>query len=154
MKTNGKKHPEYLILSLSRKKISLLKVVDSHPVEIEDEMFPMIYHEDYEYSKSALGSSFGYSLKAFEKDKSVLTEVRFISFLRSADERLKGYLKNGIPLILAGVKKELADFKTLTHHKDWIVGEVAGSYSTYNRNDLIRKSMEIMQAIFEKSEGS
>ena len=148
MKGNPKKHPEYLILSLNRTKISLFKVVDSHATEIVDETFPMIYREEYEYSKSARGTSYGFSLKGFEKDKSVLTEIRFITFLRSADERLKLYLKNGIPLILAGVKKELADFETITHHKDHLAGEVAGSYSNYNRNDLIRKSMEIMQAIF------
>lgn len=145
MSNSGKNQSAFLILSLTRKKISLIKVVDSNPVEINDETFPMVYRESYEYSKSVLGSSFGYSLKGFEKDKSVLSEVRFISFLRSADKHLKPYLKNDIPLILAGVKKDLVNFEIITSNKEHIAGEVAGSYSTYNRNDLIKKSKKIMQ---------
>ena len=146
MKANGRL-PEYLILSLSRKKISLLRVSDSHPVEIVDAMFPLFYSEEYEYSKPSLGSSFGFTSKGFEKDKSVLMEIRFISFLRLADARLKGYLKNGIPMVLAGVKKELADFETITNHRNNIAGGVAGNYSDYNRNDLVKKTEEIMRAM-------
>jgi hypothetical protein len=145
MATSRKNRPEYLILSLSRKKISLIRVVDSRPIEIEDDAFPMIYSEEYEYSKSSAGTSFGFALKGFEKDKSVLTEVRFLTFLRGADERLRPYLKKDVPLVIAGVKKELGDFETITHHKDRITGLVPGSYSSYNRNDLVQKSTELVQ---------
>lgn len=145
MTASRKNQSEYLILSLSRKKISLIRVVNSHPIEIEDGAFPMTFSDEYEYSKSSAGTSFGYALKGFEKDKSVMTEVRFITFLRGADERLRPYLKKDVPLVIAGVKKELGDFETITHHKDRITGSVPGSYSTYNRNDLIQKSTELVQ---------
>jgi hypothetical protein len=138
-------HPEYLILSLTRKKISLIRVVDSHPIEINDEAFPMTYSEEYEYSKSSAGTSFGYALKGFEKDKSVVTESRFITFLREANVRLRPYLKKDVPLIIAGVKKELGDFETITNQKDRITSRVHGSYSTYNRNDLVQKATELVQ---------
>jgi hypothetical protein len=140
-----KNQTEFLILTLSRKKISLIRVANSHPIEIDDPAFPMTYSEEYEYSKSSAGTSFGYSLKGFEKDKSVLTEVRFMTFLRGVDERLKPYLKKDVPLVIAGVKKELGDFEKITHHKDRIVGSVHGSYSTYNRSELIKQATELVQ---------
>lgn len=145
-----KSHPEYLILTLTRKKISLIRVVNSHPIEIDDDAFPMTYSEEYEYSKSSPGTSFGYALKGFEKDKSVITESRFITFLHAADERLKAYLGQDVPIVLAGVKKELVDFEKLSKYRDRIVGEVPGSYSSYNRNDLIKKSKEIIEEVSGK----
>ena len=144
MPSTSKNHIEYFILS--RKKISLIRVVGSQAIEIEDENFPMLYTEEYEYAKSVLGSSFGYSMKGFEKDKSIMTEIRFISFLRSTDHRLKLYLKKNNLLILAGVKKGLMDFKKITKHGSKMVGEITGSYSEYNRNKLIKSSREVMMS--------
>ena len=66
----------YFILSISRKRIFLISISGGQPSEVKDGGFPMTFSDDYEYARSVIGTSFGYSSKGYEKDKSILKEKR------------------------------------------------------------------------------
>lgn len=70
-----------LVLAVSRKQISLYLYRYDSIEEIKDDHFPFVYTEEYEYAKPSRGTSFGGSLKGFEKDKSVMQKNRFEHFL-------------------------------------------------------------------------
>jgi hypothetical protein len=135
---------DYYILSLSQKKVSLLKMHDASSDEINDGVFPMLQKDDHEYAKSSRGNSFGYSLKNFEKDKSVVKKQRFNQFLREVDENLKAYITNDCALLLAGTDKDRSDFKKVSHFNNLIAGEVSGSFSSYNMNELKQTALKFL----------
>ncbi len=127
---------DYYILALSQKKASLLKLHDVSAEEIIDGIFPLNNVDDYEYSKSSRGNSFGYSLKNFEKDKSIVKKERFNHFLRSVNEKLKGYLNNECALLLAGTEQDRNEFKRISDYNNLISGEISGSYNSNNLSQL------------------
>jgi hypothetical protein len=129
---------DYMILNISRKYIHLYKGKGEQIVEIEDGTFPMEYIETYEYSKSKRANSFSYNTqKDFERDKSVLQEVRLIDFLRIADHSLEKYDKENLPLLISGGKKEIADYLKITTHKKKIIGQIPGNYNGDNKLPLL-----------------
>lgn len=135
----------YYILSLSQKKVSLLKVHDAAGEEINDGLFPMYFTDDHEYTKSSRGNSFGYSLKNFEKDKSIVKKQRFNQFLHSVNDNLKKYLTSDCAILLAGTDTDRADFKKIFQFNGLIAGEVSGSFSSYNINKLKQAALEIIR---------
>jgi len=135
----------YFIVSLCKDRISLMSVSGAQLTDIKDTNFPMVYLDDFEYSRSVIGTSFGYSSKGFEKDKSALKKTRFTSFLQTADKHLNDYIGTH-PLILAGIDRHLSDFRRITRHSKNIIGEVKGSYTDYNRQRLLKASREIFGA--------
>lgn len=121
---------DYHVLSISKKHIRLLKGKGEELQEIKDSNFPVTYVEMYEYDKPSLGTSFGSStLKEYEKDKSVMEEIRLIDFLRKTDHVLEKYISSNSPLIISGGAKEINDYLTATKHKKRIIGKVMGSYN-------------------------
>lgn len=119
----------YYLLAISKKRVPLYRCEGRHMQEITNEDFPKQYSEEYEYAYPSLGSSSGPGLKNVEGDKSVLAEKRQIGFIRQIDKTIDKYLKNGTPLIVAGVDEELANFHHTTHHEKSIVGVIKGNYS-------------------------
>lgn len=142
----------YYVLSIGKKHIRLFsgKVEDLH--EIKNEDFPIVYHETYEYSKPSKGSSFGYSLKHFEKDKSALQEIRLIDFFSAADHLLEKYLNRHIPLVISGGKKEVADYLDITKHGKNIIGKIIGNYDSYENLKLSNLSWETVQKYFNEEQ--
>lgn len=134
----------YLILSLSREKISLVRVNGSRCEEISDENFPVTLVQESGNSKPP-GFSFGKLLKSFRGDRSISGEVKFIGLLRSADERLKGYLRKGDSLLVAGPEKEIREFEKITHNKSRIAGEIAGSYTV---PELLAQSKSLISNLY------
>lgn len=120
---------DYFVLSISKKHIHLFKGKGEEFREVKNKDFPLNYEETYEYSRSSRGTSFGNALKSFEKDKSVLQEVRVIDFLRTADHHLDKYIDGEIYLVVSGGKKEIADYIQITKHKKQIIGKVVGNYN-------------------------
>ena len=139
---------DYYILALSQKKASLLKIHDVSASEIMDSVFPMINTDTYEYSKSSRGNSFGYSLKGFEKDKSVVKKERFNHFLRSVNEKLKGYLNNECALLLAGTEQDRNEFKRISDYNSLISGEISGSYNSNNLSQLKQNAVDTLKRTY------
>lgn len=129
-------HVDYYILSLTQKKVSLFKLHDTVTEELCDGIFPMTFADDYEYSKSSRGTSFGYALKNFEKDKSMVRKERFTQFLRSVNEELGRYLNSESALLLAGTREDRTAFRRVSVYNDLISGEISGSFNANNLNQL------------------
>lgn len=135
--------PEYYVLSLSRSYLRLYRVRGEDLHEIQDSNFPKIYHETYEYSKSNIATSNGYSRKSFEKDKPDIQAMRAKAFFRSAESVLPAYLDNAM-LILCGSAKELSWYHEISASEKYIAGKLTGNYDQLK--DLKR---EVSEFIFE-----
>lgn len=140
IKMKTQENIDYYILSLNQKKISLLKLHDTATEEIQDGFFPITMVEEYEYAKSSRGNSFGYALKGFEKDKSVIKKERFMHFLRSVNEKLKPYLTDDSALLLAGTDEDRNYFKKVSDYNNLISGEISGSFNSGNLS-LLKQSI-------------
>lgn len=119
----------YYVLQLKQDAVMLYEGCFDRLQEIHEGNFPLRYTETYEYNQPAHTSSIaGYAgVKGFEKDKSILHNIRIEQFLRAADKHLS-YIKDH-PLILAGAEKELALFKKVSAHRKSFIGEVEGNYA-------------------------
>ncbi len=131
----------YYVLVLGKKSVSLYSASGNELMEIRDGFFPAHYEEEYEYARPSLGTSFGKSLKAFEKDKSIVNKARVESFYKEAGNQLTTYLnRNSMPLLISGTKKHIADFYSATHLKEKVAAEISGSFSDKNFFDLRTKA--------------
>jgi hypothetical protein len=119
----------YFVLLINEKEIKLFEGRGEKLKLIKDSMFPLRFYDDYEYTHTSIGSSYGYALKSFEKDKSVVKEQRVSAYLKTADEYLTNYLENNTPLILIGNSKDLGYYKKVGVNYKNVVGKVDGNYS-------------------------
>jgi hypothetical protein len=119
----------YYVLLINEKEIKLFEGHVEKLKLIKDDHFPLRFYDDYEYSHTSIGSSYGYALKSFEKDKSVVKEQRVKAYLKTADEYLTRYLEITTPLILIGNSKELGYYKKASVNYNNVVGKVDGNYS-------------------------
>ena len=119
---------DYYVLQINEKVVKLYEGNCVSLRQVNDENFPACFFDDYEYARPYLGSSYGYSLKSTEKDKSVVKEQRFISNLKHIDQLLSNYLINGIPLIISGNSKHLGYFKKISTNYEKIIGVIHGNY--------------------------
>jgi hypothetical protein len=90
--------------------------------------------------------------KAFEKDKSIVTEIRAQRFMQEVDEHLDQYLVRETPLILSGEVKDLAYFRKITHHSKKIGGDLKGSYVSLNPKELGTLAWPVMITWLNESE--
>jgi Bacterial archaeo-eukaryotic release factor family 3 len=127
----------YHVLVLTKKTIRLFSAIGDKLEELKDEHFPVVHEDDYEYAPPSRGTSFGTTLKAFEKDKGIISAIRLRSTLKLADARLSFYLRDeSAKIVIAGSKTIRTDFENETTNKRRIAGSVAGSYSKDNQTEL------------------
>ena len=119
----------YYLLAISKKRVPLYRGEGRHLQEIRNDDFPTYYKDDYEYAYPSLGSSTGPGLQSVEGDKSIVAEGRQITFIKQVDRTLQKYLKPSMPLIVAGVDEELANFSHTTLHSKNIIGLIKGNYA-------------------------
>lgn len=129
-------HIDYYILSLSQKKVSFYRLHDAATEEIRDGIFPMPFLDEYEYRKSSRGTSFGYALKNFEKDKSIVKKERFTQFLKEVNKKLRRYLDNESALLLIGTDEDRQIFKRISDYNHLIAGEIAGNFNSFDLGHL------------------
>ncbi len=118
----------YYLLAVSKKKIRLLRGEGRDIHEIQNDDFPRQYTESYEYARPSRASSFSGALKDYELDKSEMQELRQKAFFKEADDSMNKYLKNDIPLLVAGVEEELINFDHVSRHAHQIIGTIKGNY--------------------------
>ena len=134
----------YYLLAVSKKRIPLYRGEGRDLHEIRNNDFPQEYAEEYEYAHPSVDSSSSMSLKSFERDKSVLQEIRQKTFLKHVDHAINKYLKSDIPLLIAGVEETLSNFEHVTHHLNHVVGKIQGDYAhdaLHALSDLAWKKM-------------
>lgn len=120
---------DYCVLSISKKYLHLYQGNGEQLTEIKNEDFPMAFEDSYEYEKPSRASSFGSNLvKEYEKDKSVMQEIRLVDFLKDADHLMKKYIQEGTPLLVSGGTKELADYMSITEYGKQIIAKISGNY--------------------------
>jgi hypothetical protein len=127
---------DYLLLMLNNGTVHLKRGSGDTLEEISDGNFPAAFSDNYEYNSPGQANAPTIGTHMVEKDKSVMQQIRSQDFFKSIDEKLKGYLVNHTPLVVAGVSKNLGYFEKLTRHSDHIVGTLPGSYDHDNDNQL------------------
>ena len=137
---------ETYIALINKKGVSLLTFQNNEIKEIQDGIFPMTFQDDYEYSRSSLGNSFGYSMKGFEKDKSISKKERFAHFLHEVNKNLKRYLTTDSNLIISGAEQERASFKHVSDFNHLILHELEGGYSS-KRLTQLKQSIKNLLAV-------
>ncbi len=134
----------YYLLAVSKKRIPLFRGEGRDLHEIRDNDFPQEYAEEFEYAHPSVDSSSSMSLKSFERDKSILQEIRQKDFMKHVDHAINKYLKNDMPLLIAGVEEALSNFEHVTHHLNQVVGKIQGEYAhdaLHALSDLAWKKM-------------
>lgn len=126
----------YYVLLINDKEIKLFEGSGENLKIVNNKDFPAQFVDDYEYTHTSLGSSYGYSLKSVEKDKSIIKEKRFSTFIKQSDQKLSKYLSEITPLIISGNTKELSSFKKVTVNNKNVVGKINGNYSHENIQKL------------------
>ena len=127
----------YHALIITKKIVRLFAASGNTLEEIKDNHFPLKHEDEYEYAPPTPGTSYGGTLKAFEKDKGTLSATRFRSTLKQADDMLSAYVSSKeSKIILVGTKNLLSDFERLTDHKERIAGRITGSYNEKNFAEL------------------
>ena len=129
----------YYVLDISKKEIHLFGGVLDHLEEIRDDYFPKTINEEYEYNKPSRSSSdAGYAhVKGFEKDKSILQQIRIKKIFQQADKALGKYtLSKDTPFLLCGPEKAISIFRSVTRHAQNILTSIHDNYKGAELHDL------------------
>lgn len=127
---------EYYVLSLEKKQLHLYHGKDRHIEELHNADFPLILDNDYEYTKpSPVGLPGSFGVKSFERDKSIILEIRLIDLMKEADRKLDGYFEK-LPVLLAGGEKEIGEYLQITKHKKEFFAQIRGIYPAEEKNKL------------------
>lgn len=128
----------YYVLMLTEKEAKLFEGSWNNLSEIKGDHWPLIYEDEFVYSKPARSSSFaGHAhVKMFEKDKSELEAIRFKDFYRQLDKGLDTYLRKDTSLIILAPEKESSLFEKVSKHKQNIIHKVHGSYGYDNLKSI------------------
>ena len=121
----------YFVLFIEQKRARLFKgKLGGGLHEISDANFPKNFSETYEYSRPSRGTSYvGHAyVKEFERDKSIMEEIRLGQFSREVDNPLSQYLQKETLLLLAGTTEDIGIFKKASDIEDKICGELPGNY--------------------------
>jgi hypothetical protein len=144
----------YLVLSITRKISQLFTGRMKKLEELKDEHFPLLFVDDYEYMHPNPASSYsGRALeKAFEKDKSIVVDLRMERYVHEVDKFLDPYIKPDLPLFVLGEKEDLGYFRKVSRHSKNVQGELKGSYSHLEETQLGELSWPLMQEYLNRME--
>lgn len=141
----------YFLLMLTENTARLFKGELNQMSEIKSSIFPKLFFDDYEYQKPSRGTSYGEALKSFEKDKSVLQEIRIRTFYKNTDKALKHYLENDKKFVIAGTKKAINLYERYTENKKNIIGHLTGNYEHISLGELAEKVWQGVESYIRKT---
>lgn len=144
---------QHFLLVLSEKNARLFEGSFSDYEEIIDVNFPKNFNDDYEYSQPSRGNSYAgtASTKSYEKDKTIIEEIRLKRFFSEADKLLKMYLTEKTPLLISGLPKNMALFESITSYGKQIVGKISGNYTNANHAKFANLSLMQLKTFFNKN---
>lgn len=143
----------YFLLLLTKNECRLMEGQWDQLQVVNDHHFPFKNNDEYEYEKPT-GNSSGSGrshLKIIERDRTHLEQVRMKAFFRKADGLLDDYLDTDTPLVLCGVREELALFMSVSRHHGNIIGTVAGSHLHDNTMKLTELAWPVVCSYQEKT---
>jgi hypothetical protein len=124
----------YYVLQLTKDEAHLfLMETGATAREVTNTYFPMKNEQEYEYSRSSLGTSYGFAGKGFEKDKSIVNKTRQQPFFKEVAQNVMPYAKAG-DLLVSGAKHILSGFDTLRDRRLKIKGRITSNFK--DPNDL------------------
>ncbi len=124
----------YYVLQLTKDEAHLfLMETGAAAREVTNTYFPMKNEQEYEYSRSSLGTSYGFASKGFEKDKSIVNKTRQETFYKEVAHNVMPYTKAG-DLLVSGAKHILSGFDALRNRRLRIKGRITGNFK--DQNDL------------------
>lgn len=109
----------YYALNITKDSMHLYKGSGRSLVEITGEAFPKHNGAEYEYEHASIGSSHGYSLKGFEKDKGQIENIRQESFVKSTARNLAAVVNDpNHQLIVAGSARLVNEVEAVYPYPD------------------------------------
>jgi len=113
--------------------------------EIRNDSFPASFEDDYEYQRSSIGSSHGYGMKGFEKDKGAMQDTRLKDQIRSTARDVASHLKTASDeLVVAGPVKLAKDFVNAFPAPEKVLGSVGRAIS---QKDFLSDAPAIWQTV-------
>ncbi|MDE3236111.1 MAG: hypothetical protein KGO81_09170 [Bacteroidota bacterium] len=137
---------KYYTLLLSENEVRLYEGNWTTLTEIKSENhFPKYYNEEFTYNPPSRSSSLGGQahVKDFEKDKSILEEIRIKDFFRAINKILGSFITAQAPIIITGPKKELQWYTSVSTHKQ-IIGKIEGNYTHSSLQQLALKAWTLV----------
>ncbi len=144
---------DYYLLDLSKKEIHLFHGVMDNLEEIKENNLPRKIVEEYEYNKPSQSTSYaGYAHeKGFEKDKSILRQIRLQKVFQEVDKSLSKYLvTKDIPLILCGPKNDIALYKSVSGYMDNVAVTMNDNFQKSGAHDLEVLAWQKMRPFIDK----
>lgn len=145
----GQYYHKYALLTISHKEVRLLKTSGEKPEEVKDKNFPFHFTEEYEYNRPVLGTSFGYSMKEFEKEKTMLQEKRQKAALKTLAGHLSPYIENGMSLLVAGTEKNVQNYLAVADPDLKPAGILHGSYDHHTPEELGQLVRPVLRTVLE-----
>ena len=104
----------YWVLNLNTKNVRLFSGVSGELNEILDDIFPIEYHEQYQYPDRQIPRVSG----NYQSEESQIKDERRVQFLRYVNKKLDIYLsKDRNPIVLTGVKEIHSIFNSVFNHQ-------------------------------------
>ena len=96
-------HEGYYAVNIHKDAIRLYHGAGQSLREVVNEIFPATFKDDYEYEHASIGSSYGYALKGFEKDKKNIANLREATFVKSICNVLPSFINDfNAQVVVAG----------------------------------------------------
>ncbi|HZY79618.1 MAG TPA: hypothetical protein VFE50_08855 [Cyclobacteriaceae bacterium] len=111
----------YYALNINKDSMHLYKGNGHSLVEVTSEAFPKHHSPEYEYEHASIGSSHGYSLKGYEKDKGDIANTRQESFVKSAARNLATTINDPhVQLVVAGPARLVNEVESVYPYPDFL----------------------------------
>jgi hypothetical protein len=140
---------DYFVLSLNKDRARLFRGNAGQLAEVNDNNFPALF-DGVEYQVPVESNQAENTAFAQQREKG-LTTGSSAEFYNTIDVKLLDYIDEETPIVLAGSKKEVAQFDAAHKHRRQQAGVVHGSFDDYNHADLEEKSWQVIEA-FSRAE--
>ena len=126
------------MLALSEKPTRLFDIFLDSPVEIINGDFPAYIVDDENSAPRPTGEIVNISSYKDEQ---------YSRFFKKTDKALCAIIKDtGLPVVLAGVERNIAYYRDVTELKDYIVGEIKGSHDKSSPFELARITWPVIRS--------
>lgn len=134
----------YHVLAMSKQAIHLFVAQADSMREIRDGYFPRKILDNYEYARPARANSYSGTLKGFEKDKSILSDLRVFTHLKKATYNLSKYLGNHqAEIVLAGPAKMVHVMRQQHAIASHAIGNIYGTFDQHELNQLAKLAWKV-----------
>jgi hypothetical protein len=126
----------YFVVNIGKDEIHLFRGAGESLTEVRDGGFPLSLVDDYEYEHASIGSSHGYALKGFEKDRREMSQERHDVYVKKAAHQVSSILQDkNCELIVVGPGRMASEFKSACAPRQ-VAGHINRSFNGRNFSSL------------------